>query len=236
MTFAPPRSYRAARRAAPWLVSATFHLVAIGLLAAAAVGLPRRAEMGGRGGHPGLEVVMTIPLAYSASELAEAQAPVLVLPERTEMGAQQFVFESSSADAATASPPPASAPRRAEISHAVPQPPSPSTSRRGTVSAAVASAAATGIEGRTRARFEGNLPPTYPAAAISSGWGGTVLLRLKIAADGRVTAVEIARSSGHAILDGAAATAVRQWRGEPARVDGVAIESEELLPVVFRPQ
>jgi protein TonB len=62
---------------------------------------------------------------------------------------------------------------------------------------------------------------------------GTVLLRLNIDAQGRVTAVAISRSSGHALLDRAAVDAVRQWRGRPAEQDGVPIETTALLPVKF---
>lgn len=55
-------------------------------------------------------------------------------------------------------------------------------------------------------------PPTYPPLARRRGWEGTVLLGIDCDADGAVQSVRVLRSSGHAVLDEAAAAAVRQWR------------------------
>jgi periplasmic protein TonB len=79
-----------------------------------------------------------------------------------------------------------------------------------------------------------NAPPSYPAAAIQRGWEGTVLLRVWIDETGRVTKVEIARSSGHPVLDGAAGAAVRRWHGVPAKRGGQPAATIELLPVQFK--
>jgi len=49
-----------------------------------------------------------------------------------------------------------------------------------------------------------------------------------------VTEVEIVRSSGHAILDAAAASAVRRWHGQPALSRGRPVATTRLLPVQFR--
>ncbi len=86
---------------------------------------------------------------------------------------------------------------------------------------------------RTAPSFTTSPPPTYPTIAIQNNWEGTVLLRVYITADGSVDEVEVARSSGHSILDGAAVTAVRRWRGSPATQNGRAISTTELLPVRF---
>ncbi len=51
---------------------------------------------------------------------------------------------------------------------------------------------------------------TYPDAARRDGLEGTVWLRFRIAPDGSVEQVEVDRSSGHALLDDAAITAVRR--------------------------
>lgn len=51
---------------------------------------------------------------------------------------------------------------------------------------------------------------TYPETARQDGLQGRVELRFRIAADGSAESVEILRSSGHAILDDAAITAVRR--------------------------
>jgi protein TonB len=63
--------------------------------------------------------------------------------------------------------------------------------------------------------LEGAAPP-YPAAALRLGWRGTVHLILAIDASGRVQSANVKRSSGHALLDEAALTAVRTWRYSPA--------------------
>jgi protein TonB len=91
-----------------------------------------------------------------------------------------------------------------------------------------------GTDATTPPDFTNNRPPRYPELARRQGIEGTVLLRLFVAADGRVREVEVAESSGHPILDAEAVTAVRSWRGRPATRDGVPVETVELLPVRFR--
>lgn len=91
-----------------------------------------------------------------------------------------------------------------------------------------------GTHDRRPARLHNNRPPRYPDIARQNRWEGTVLLKLTIDAQGRVTTVQVVTSSGFPVLDAEAATAVRIWRGEPATRDGVAIESEEYLPVRFK--
>ncbi|MEZ6118443.1 MAG: TonB family protein [Pirellulaceae bacterium] len=86
----------------------------------------------------------------------------------------------------------------------------------------------------TAVDLSGNVPPMYPMDAFRQGWEGTVLLRVWIRANGDVFKVEIAQSSGFAILDAAAANAVRKWKGRPAEVDGVVRETVEVLPIEFR--
>ncbi len=79
-----------------------------------------------------------------------------------------------------------------------------------------------------------NAPPSYPAHAIQNGWEGTVLLRVWIDETGHITKVEVARTSGFRILDGAAATAVRLWNAMPANRGGKPVSTVELLPVRFK--
>ncbi|REJ69389.1 MAG: energy transducer TonB [Planctomycetota bacterium] len=82
--------------------------------------------------------------------------------------------------------------------------------------------------------FSDNTPPIYPAEALRSGWEGTVVLKVSIAASGEVTEVRVHRSSGHRVLDAAAANAVARWQGTPRRRHGTAIDSVEIWPFVFR--
>lgn len=76
-------------------------------------------------------------------------------------------------------------------------------------------------------------PPRYPRASIQRGSEGTVLLRVRVGADGLPESVLIERGSGDRHLDRAAQAAVRGWRFAPTVRDGVAVASEGLLPVEF---
>ncbi len=76
-------------------------------------------------------------------------------------------------------------------------------------------------------------PPVYPQTAVERRWEGTVLLRLAVTAEGRVGGVEVIESSGHRVLDGEAARAVRAWRFVPALRDGRPAASFVRLPVRF---
>lgn len=91
-----------------------------------------------------------------------------------------------------------------------------------------------GTDERTPPNLSSNRPPVYPREAIRRRLEGTVVLRLYIAASGRVERVEVERSSGHAMLDRSATAAVRRWHGRPALLNGVPTSSEELLPVKFK--
>ncbi len=82
--------------------------------------------------------------------------------------------------------------------------------------------------------FTENTPPEYPDYAFRNRLQGTVLLQLNIDINGNVHQVHVLKSSGHEILDEAAANAVRQWRGKPAMRHGKPVESQELLPIRFR--
>ncbi|HEX8374576.1 MAG TPA: energy transducer TonB, partial [Geminicoccaceae bacterium] len=58
----------------------------------------------------------------------------------------------------------------------------------------------------------------YPRAAVRARAQGTVFVRLGIGANGRVTACEVARSSGSADLDRTTCDLIRRrFRYEPAR-------------------
>ncbi len=82
--------------------------------------------------------------------------------------------------------------------------------------------------------FEENSPPVYPGLAVARGWQGTVLLRLQVDAEGFVTEVTVLESSGHPVLDAAAANAVRTWRAQPATRDDHSVSATVRLPVHFR--
>ena len=77
-------------------------------------------------------------------------------------------------------------------------------------------------------------PPEYPDAARRSNQEGTVVLKIQIDKEGRVTAVQVDSTSGHAILDDAAKAAVLTWRYRPATLKGRAMASERHVRLVFR--
>jgi len=91
-----------------------------------------------------------------------------------------------------------------------------------------------GLKEKRSADLSKNQPPGYPTEAIRGKLEGVVMLRLQIAATGKVESVELIKSSGHPILDQAAINAVARWEGEPAKRWGRPIESTELLPIRFR--
>jgi len=86
---------------------------------------------------------------------------------------------------------------------------------------------------QTPPSFRGNRPPIYPDTARLNRWQGTVYLRIRVAVDGRITQVDVARSSGYPVLDAAAVRAVRILHGQPARRNGHPTATIKILPVRF---
>jgi protein TonB len=78
--------------------------------------------------------------------------------------------------------------------------------------------------------------PRYPDSARRQGIEGETLLRFQVLTSGRVAAVTVAQSAGHADLDRAAADAVKTWLFEPARRGKEAVAVWVTLPVRFRLQ
>jgi periplasmic protein TonB len=76
----------------------------------------------------------------------------------------------------------------------------------------------------------------YPELARRQGIEGTVLLKMRITAQGRVEDVQVERSAGHPDLDQAATEAVRRWRFEPARRGGEPVAVWVVIPVEFKLQ
>jgi|GEM_PF-582455 len=78
-----------------------------------------------------------------------------------------------------------------------------------------------------------NVPPVYPRDAIRRRLEGTVKLRVQVGVNGQVLSVVVAQSSGHAMLDESALTAIRSWKFSPMMRDGKAAASSALIPVRF---
>ena len=82
------------------------------------------------------------------------------------------------------------------------------------------------------ARILSKSEPVYPEEARRTGTQGLVVLDVLIGADGTVKHLQPA--SGNAVLAKSAIDAVQQWRFEPYRPSGRALEVETSVAVEFR--
>jgi protein TonB len=76
-------------------------------------------------------------------------------------------------------------------------------------------------------------PPRYPVESRRKREQGTVLLSLTLGLDGKVSVINIAKSSGFVRLDDAARDAVRSWRWAPTVRDGQAVMVRGLVEIPF---
>lgn len=76
--------------------------------------------------------------------------------------------------------------------------------------------------------------PAYPALAQRAGIGAIVIVQCVIDVDGRVSDAHVLR--GHPLLDAAALEAMRQWRYEPTRLNGIAVPVVMTVTVTFQAQ
>lgn len=250
--FRSPSSGRpAARRAVIAVtVSCLFHVAVLGVLAHRVWDqVAMRARFLGAQQSIQLEMAFAEP-AWQPSPpeivIRESDSPVIIQPRRARIARRQFTDTAASEVPLHEILAPASsvggswntvAPPIQRASVRPPPIPHPERSpeKRGTqrMPPVASLAQPPGTGERTPPRLLGNAPPHYPQLALAQRWQGTVLLRVTIGRQGQVIDVRVARSSGHAILDGAAVTAVRRWRGEPAYQGGVAVSTVEYLPVQF---
>jgi TonB family protein len=84
----------------------------------------------------------------------------------------------------------------------------------------------------TRPRSISTVRPQYPAAARSSRIEGDVTIQADIDAAGKVTGMKVI--SGPAILQTAALDALREWKYEPASLDGQPVAGQVLVTLKFR--
>jgi protein TonB len=79
-----------------------------------------------------------------------------------------------------------------------------------------------------------NPHPSYPEDARAAGHQGTVMIHVRVDAQGKVASARISRSSGHASLDERARnTVANQWTFKPAKAGGVPVASEVIIPIRF---
>jgi protein TonB len=78
-----------------------------------------------------------------------------------------------------------------------------------------------------------HVAPAYPSLSRRLGETGKVVLRVELDEEGRIDLARIQVSSGHARLDSASLAAIRSWRCNPARRDGVAVRAVAMQPFNF---
>ena len=83
-------------------------------------------------------------------------------------------------------------------------------------------------------RLPTGVAPSYPAISRAKKEEGTVVLRVKVRADGRCLDAAVLTSSGYDRLDKSALQTVRSARFEPARPSGAPAEASTVLRFVFR--
>lgn len=82
-------------------------------------------------------------------------------------------------------------------------------------------------------KFLSGKPPRVPAESRRAKEEGTVVLKVLLDVDGRVSDIAIARSSGFERLDKAALDAVRRWRWSPTMQAGQAVQVRGLVEIPF---
>ncbi len=86
----------------------------------------------------------------------------------------------------------------------------------------------------TAPRISKVVKPTYPPLALKARIGGIVVLRVLVSEKGVPSEIQVLRE-GRVGLTQAAVTAVRRWTFEPARKDGVAVQTWISVPIPFEP-
>jgi protein TonB len=84
------------------------------------------------------------------------------------------------------------------------------------------------------AKLISSVPPSYPGLAKIQHVSGNVLIDALIDANGRVTAMKVV--SGPSLLHQAAMDALRQWKYQPAMLDGKATPMHLTVTIQFRLQ
>lgn len=84
------------------------------------------------------------------------------------------------------------------------------------------------------ARLISSVPPTYPAMAKTQHVAGDVRVDALIGADGRVSSMKVV--SGPIILHQAAKDTLRQWKYQPATLDGKPVAMHLTVTIQFRLQ
>jgi len=82
--------------------------------------------------------------------------------------------------------------------------------------------------------YKNNPEPEYPAQAVRQGLQGTVILRVRVLADGSADSVEVLKTSGKRILDDAAIATVQRWQFAPSTRGDEPIDGFATVPIEFK--
>ena len=74
----------------------------------------------------------------------------------------------------------------------------------------------------------------YPSASRRLSEEGRVVVTISIDATGKAGAMSVSQSSGFVRLDGAAECVIRRLPFDPGKRDGVPVEAQATLPIVFK--
>jgi TonB family protein len=85
-----------------------------------------------------------------------------------------------------------------------------------------------------QAKLISSIPPTYPTLAKNQHVSGNVLVDALIDANGRVTTMKVV--SGPTLLQQAAMDALKQWKYQPAMLDGKPVPMHLTVTIQFRLQ
>jgi periplasmic protein TonB len=84
------------------------------------------------------------------------------------------------------------------------------------------------------ARLVRQVDPEYPRTAQREGVEGSIDLRFTVKADGKVADIEVVEATPANTFDREAIAAVRRWRYDPRREDGVAVDSRTRVRLEFK--
>lgn len=90
-----------------------------------------------------------------------------------------------------------------------------------------------GIIHEAKPLYKNNPPPKYPKMARRRGLQGMVVLEVLVDKNGDVAELRVLSSSGHYILDKAAAAGVRNWTFDPAIRAGNKVKMWVRVPIRF---
>lgn len=91
-------------------------------------------------------------------------------------------------------------------------------------------------EAQVDPRYARDLQPPYPPPELRRERSGVVQIRLTIAANGRVTAVERLSATSDAFWEVTQRQALNRWRFRPATLDGRPVQGTKVMTVNFRIQ